>query len=486
MKKQHIFIGSLLIIIVISFLGSCKKFLAEKVYTEYSPSTFVSTPDGINSLLVAAYGAEAIREYYARDYIYMINEFCTDEMDETGGGLEFQAAVFTQFNWDPTNSIFEEVWSNNYVAIRNANVVLDNIKNIKSLPPDEVSEFTAEARFIRAVAYVHLYYTFGPTPLIITAQTIDLSPTRPTDSTFIQFVETELTEAAANLPVTAASGKATKGAALGVLCKFYLNTKQWQECVNTADEIIGLNQYSLFSDITTLFAVQNNHNDEYIYYYPCVHAPAGYGNITMAHCFPDNYPIQSNWVNFAANFHVLTSLIDSYASFDKRIKLIDTSYVNLAGKLIELNHDAQGNPLNLSAPFKYTPDPDASGVDMANYIPMVRYADILLSKAEALNNLQGPNSESFTLIDMVRNRSGLPNLDLSQYNTSQELNDEILQEREWEFVGEGLRRQDLIRMGKFISSAQARGFNAKQYQTLYPIPQDEIQSNPKLTQNQGY
>lgn len=487
MKKQYIFIIGIMTVVIITTLNSCQKFLTEKVYTEYDPSAFTSTPSGIESLLVGAYGELAIREYYDRDYVYMLNEFCTDEMDETGGGLESQAAVFTQFRWDPTNGIFEEVWTNNYKAIRDANVVLDNIKNVKTLPPDELAEYTAEARFIRAVAYVHLYYTFGPVPLITTAQTINLSPTRPTDDTMKNFIESELTVAAANLPITASAyGKATKGAALGVLCKFYLNTKQWQLCDNTADEIMNLNTYSLFPDVTTLFAVQNNHNNEYLYYYPCVNAPAGYGNIIMAHCFPDNYPIQSNWVNFAANFHIYTNVVDSYASYDKRLKLIDTAYVNLAGKQIELNHNAQGQPLNLSAPFKFTPDPNAQGVDMANYIPMVRYSDILLAKAESLNNLQGPNPESFTLIDMVRNRSGLPDMDPVQFSTIQALNAAILQERQWEFVGEGLRRQDQIRMGTFISSAQARGINAQSFQTLYPIPQTEIQSNPKLTQNPGY
>lgn len=487
MKKQHIFLFSLMMLVMIISLSSCQKFLTEKVYTEYAPSTFTSTPSGIESLLVGAYGELAIREYYDRDFVYMLNEFCTDEMDETGGGLESQAAVFTQFRWDPTNGIFEEVWVNNYKAIRDANVILDNIKNIKTLPPDELAEYIAEAQFIRAVAYVHLYYTFGPVPLITTAQTINLTPIRPTDDSMRNFIESELTAAAADLPITAKEdGKATQGAALAVLCKFYLNTKQWQQCVITADQIINLNKYSLFPDITTLFAVQNNHNSEYIYYYPCVNAPAGYGNIIMAHCFPDNYPIQSNWVNFAANFHVYTSVVDSYVANDKRLKLIDTSYVNIAGNLIELNHNAQGLPLNLSAPFKFTPDPNANGVDMANYIPMVRYADILLSKAEALNNLQGPNPESFTLIDMVRSRSELPNLDPAKYSTMQALNAAILQERQWEFIGEGLRRQDQIRMGTFISSAQARGEHAQPYQTLYPIPQTEIQSNPKLTQNPGY
>jgi starch-binding outer membrane protein, SusD/RagB family len=488
MKKNNLVLFFLVSCFILFFLGGCKKFLQEKVYTEYDPSTFTSSESGIESILVGAYAEEAIRSYGARDYIYIMNEFPTDEMNDANGGLYATAALFMQFKWDPTSGVTGGVYSKMYRAIRDANVLLDNIKGVATLSSDKLAEYTAEARFIRAEAYSVLYYSFGPTPLITTAKTIDLKPSRASDDSMKQFITTELIAAAADLPVTAAKlGEATKGAAFGVLCKFYLNTKQWQKSIDIANQIIGLNYYSLFPDITTLFAVQNNHNNEYIYYYPCSTAPAGFGNIVMAHTFPPKYPIQSNWVNYGTDFHIMSSLVNSFDKNDKRLTMIDTSFININGSLVELNTNAQGKPANLSASFKFVPDPNGVGEDMGNYIPMIRYADILLSKAEAMNNLQGPNLESFALIDSIRNRAGLPNLDPSKYNSADALNDEILQEREWEFYGEGLRRQDLIRMGKFISSAQARGIiNAQAYQVLYPIPQTEIQSNPNLTQNPGY
>mgnify|MGYP003042600181 CR=1 FL=1 len=301
------------------------------------------------------------------------------------------------------------------------------------------------------------------------------------------FITKEFTESAANLPLKQTEyGRATKGAAMAMLCKFYLNTKQWQQASLMADQIIGLNAYKLFPDITNLFAVQNNHNSEYIYYSPCASSPLGYGNLIMAHCFPPNYPIQSNWINYATDFHILSWLVNSYDPNDKRLKLILTSYVDIRGNTIQLNRDAIGNPLNLSAPFKYTPDPNSSAEHHGNYIPIIRYADILLSKAEALNNINGPNNVSFDLIDSVRLRSGNLPINRSAYTTTDELNTQLLQERAWEFVGEGLRRMDMIRMGKFISSAQGRGLNAQSYMTLYPIPQSEIQNNPNLKQNPGY
>lgn len=487
MKKQYKKIHYFLLTALIIISCGCKKFLQEKIYTEYDPSTFTATESGIQLILTGGYSEETMIEYNMRDYFYLMNEFPTDEMDDANGGLYASAALFMQFKWDATNTTTSAQYSRMYEAVRDANILLDNIKSVTSLSESKLAEYTAEARFIRAEAYSVLYYSFGPTPLITSSQVVNLQPARTTDDSMQQFIATELAGAANDLPVTPRLiGTASKGSALGVLCKFYLNTKQWQKCSDVADQIIGLNAYKLFPDITRLFAVQNNHNSEYLYAYPCVTSPAGYGNIIMAHSFPLNYPILSNWVNFGTKFHILTPVVNSFNSSDRRLSMIDTIYKNIAGQTVRLNTDAQGNPLNMSASFKFIPDSSSLGVDMGNYVPIVRYADILLSKAEALNNLDGPNAVSFNLIDSVRNRAGLPNLDQSRYTSTQSLNDAILQERQWEFYGEGLRRQDLIRMGKYISSAQARGINAQSYQELYPIPQSEIQSNPNLVQNKGY
>jgi hypothetical protein len=136
--------------------------------------------------------------------------------------------------------------------------------------------------------------------------------------------------------------------------------------------------------------------------------------------------------------------------------------------------------------FKYWPDPNHEANNNGNDIPEIRYADILLSRAEALNELQGPNQESIDLINQIRERAGLNDITLADYPTKETLRDHILAERGWEFYSEGKRREDLLRMGKFISNAQARGKNAKPFQKLFPIPQQAMDSNPKLVQNTGY
>lgn len=116
----------------------------------------------------------------------------------------------------------------------------------------------------------------------------------------------------------------------------------------------------------------------------------------------------------------------------------------------------------------------------------VRFADILLAKAEALNEKDGPNSESINLINKIRLRANATEIKAGDFSTKEELRDFILEERGREFYSEGLRREDLIRHGKFISGAVERGKDAKPHQILFPIPQRQIEANDKLVQNEGY
>ena len=133
------------------------------------------------------------------------------------------------------------------------------------------------------------------------------------------------------------------------------------------------------------------------------------------------------------------------------------------------------------------PDPNGFGQAHGNDLPQIRYADIFLSRAEALNEINGPNQESINLINEVRNRAGLPDLILADFPTKEELRNHLIDERGWEFYAEGLRRFDLVRFGVFVQNAQERGItNAQPHHVLYPIPQAAIDANPALEQNPGY
>ena len=120
-------------------------------------------------------------------------------------------------------------------------------------------------------------------------------------------------------------------------------------------------------------------------------------------------------------------------------------------------------------------------------MPMIRYAGVLLNRAEALNEIEGPNQESIDLLNDIRRRAGALEFSLSDFPSKEHFRNVLLDERGFEFVAEGQRRMDLIRHGKFVSRAVSRGAeNARDFMTRFPIPHNEIEANPNLTQNPGY
>jgi len=103
-----------------------------------------------------------------------------------------------------------------------------------------------------------------------------------------------------------------------------------------------------------------------------------------------------------------------------------------------------------------------------------------------LNEINGPNQESVDLLNMIREAAGVSTFSVSDFPGKEDLRDLILDERGREFHTEAIRRQDLIRHGKFIEMANERGKPALDHHVRYPIPQTEIERNSSLTQNEGY
>lgn len=488
------YIKSVSVLSLFLIMTSCTNFLTEKVYTEYDPAEMLKEQSGIDALLTGAYARSRIVAYDSRNYTYLMNEFPTDITFETGGGLERDAKPFIDFTWTVDNTFLNGFWGKMYGAIASANSVLNVTEGLTAISEDNLNKIKGEARFIRAASYYFLYNIFGPTPIIVIPQgatpdeieRIGKSTPRASKEDFIKYLVEDLDFAATYLPtIENPIGRATKGAALGILTKLYMHEKDWNNVITTAQKIIDLNYYSLYSNYKKLFSVDGESNMEYIYRAPCI-AQNGYQNNYMPHAFPPNYPIQSNWVNFGAQFRTYTAFYKTFETNDIRKDLIITHYIDNSGKEIELLETPTGSPLDNSRSFKYWPDPNAVGESNGNDIVYVRYADILLCKAEALNELDGPNHESISLINQIRSRANADSISVNNFPTKESLRDFILAERGREFFSEGLRREDLIRHGKFISNAIARGKAAKPYQVVFPIPQRQIEANQNLVQNEGY
>lgn len=191
--------------------------------------------------------------------------------------------------------------------------------------------------------------------------------------------------------------------------------------------------------------------------------------------------VNTTWSNFASQYRLYDEFYNSFEEGDTRRQRIITKYFNSKGEEVNLLN----TPDNTRA-MKFPPDPATQGVFHGNDFPQVRYADILLARAEALNELNGPNQESIDLINAIRNRAELADITLGDYPSKDALRFHILDERRWEFWSEGKRRRDMLRMGVYISNAQARGKDAQEKHKLFPIPQAEIDANKQIQQNPGY
>jgi hypothetical protein len=254
--------------------------------------------------------------------------------------------------------------------------------------------------------------------------------------------------------------------------------KQWQKCVSIAQEIITLNKYGLMTNYKDVFSITNEGNKEILWAQPSLASPGSVGNNITALTFPLDYPLLSNQGNYAAHVYVFDSFINSFDASDTR-KLFIYQYVNKSGILIP------GYGKDKSLFNKYLPDPNGIGYNNGLDLIELRYADIILSLAEALNELNGPSSQVIDLINQIRSRAGISLITLADFN-KESLRDFIFKERSLELYFEGKEREDLIRQGKFISNAKARGTNANDYQILYPFPQRELDANLNLKQNPGY
>ena len=480
----------LLIGLTISIQG-CKKFLDEEVYSQLAPENFLTTQEGLESVLFASYASTANMLTNNSIYTIGLNEFTTDIMMQSGDTPEATILQYTNFQFHPTLDFLSMNFDVPYQGIRNANIVLESTDKAQ-VSDAQKKLYKAEARFLRAVNYFKLYSMFGALPLR-TSTTQDLAMPRATDAEMKTFIENELLAVIPDLPETGkevAYGRAHNNAARGFLMKLYMNTKQWQKAADMAQTLISTNKFKLYDQYVNMFKVENERNSEYIWVRPAkASVDRRNANAWMAVTFPANFAKEpksgltftTTWSNFPNEMRILDAFYNSFEAGDVRQDLIISSYLDNTGKTISLlgNNDTRS--------FKYWPDPAGTGASHGNDIPEIRYADVLLSRAEALNEISGPSQAALDLLNEVRRRAKVGNKTLAELSTKDAFRDHLFKERAWEFYQEGQRRPDMIRMDKFVSSALARGKkDAKPFHVLFPIPQVSLTANPLLVQNPGY
>lgn len=471
------------------FLYSCDDFLDNKPL-----SSFTGDPQTISDL-ESRYASETDAEAelkgaynkFKQDIFQFENYAYGDTQSDNcyvgGDGVNEEAEDV--FKLTSMNSKVRLMWSQYYGMGGAATNVIENTRLMKTGIDDAARKrIMAEAKFIRAWAYFDIVRIWGAAPLMIdlippiTAENLDeiypkLYPERNSvDEVYAQIIK-DLEEAIPDLESKAQGAfKATKGAANGLLAKVYAtrgekSSRNYSKVVELCDRVIN-DGYRLIANFDDLWNPANKYTTESIFE---VYYDATSTNWAFWVLFSEEDG-SITWRRYCTPTH---ELIAKFSAEDKRFASTvvykevpyDTYYPS--------NHYPIANKIRKK-------DSD---------IILMRFADILLLKAEALVELN-KSGEAIAIVNEIRNRAGLQNLSESLPQSEARL--AVERERQLELVLEGQRWYDLLRNDRMVEvMRQHRDKNGQllfpdlqEFHKLWPIPQSEKDSNPNLTQNEGY
>jgi hypothetical protein len=489
--------------------ASCTN-LDETVFSEITSENYYKNADEVLAAYLSVYAP--LQDVWEEDY-FNITEFSTDEaLRPTRVQHGYDGGQWIRFHrhqWLVEESRIGDVWNKCFKGIGFANICLSDFKNMDfdamgvRLPRARIE---AELRAMRAFYYYLLIDLFGGVPVVTTVGE-PAAPARNTRKETADFIESELKAVIDDLPAkgdVASYGKMTKGGAHAILAKLYLNAEEWtgvarwSDCVAACNAIINTNEYQLDAHWQDPFHYFNEGSVENIFVVPYDHL---YGTKM-------NYP--GRFLHYA---HKLTFLratnssngvcteIGFFSKFspnDKRYEqwLVGPQY-GYDGVPLPCVFDLMGQDLLLDPVISKMEDgAENSGVRNVKFkiqlnttvdaedndVPVFRYADVLMMKAECLLRTEN-KPDALTLINQVRARCfevGDPDKVYTDITM-----DEFLDERAREFAYECYRRQDLIRFGKFNDAWWDKPAT-QAYLKLFPIPDSRVKANPNMKQNPGY
>lgn len=464
------------------WISSCN-VLDQIPESNFTPANFYRNADDAKAAVSSVYDLLNTQDMY-NQVMWIIQDQATDDAEWGGGRATANQPKndLDRYTFTPATTTFQAVWSTTYRGINRANAVLERVPEI-AMEADLKERLLAEARFMRGFYYFTLVRLFGDVPLILneTTSLVDLNVSRTsTEEVYTQIIR-DFTEAEAVLPLsyTAADrGRATKGAATAFLAKVHLTRQDWSNAAQKAREVIDSGMYDFWEKFEDAFLIANKNGKEAVFEVQALGGGLGEGSFMQGYMRP-NFDRVNNIGGFGDD-PVTRNLYEAYPPGDKRrditIRLYSATSTPAAPASIEF-------PAYV---YKYLDPTATANGDGSNNYPVIRYADVVLMYAEALNELGGGNPEAFEWVNKIRRRAGLP--DLSQSLSKAEFRDAVLLERRLELAFEGHRWYDLVRTRRLISAMQAQNPSilVNEWNYLYPIPQRELDTNPSLTQNPEY
>ncbi|MEO5650095.1 MAG: RagB/SusD family nutrient uptake outer membrane protein [Ginsengibacter sp.] len=493
----------LYLLITICLVTSCNKsnFLKESPSGTFVESNFYG--QGGASEAQAAVDAiyNGLYSIYDRSML-LLNDLPTDD-EKNGIGMGNQFLQDLEYlKYSSQNSIIQGMWADNYSAIGRANNAIKNI-GVMSIDTALKSRLIGEASFLRALFYFNLVRYYGDVPLILSLKTVQDAyiPRVPKEQVYAQIIK-DLQFAEDNLPISYNNkniGRATSGAAIILLGKVYLTRHDFQKSADELAKVVeneGKYGYSLFNDFGDNWKLATENGKEMVFSVQ-YSSPPGHTNIKMRAAAARYSVSGGNVPGIIGAFESDIPTMDLYSNY-----IDQDTRKNVTFKLEYLS-PKNGKIYKSSIPLfgKFWQEGLASTPDCSINTPVFRYADALLMYAEALNEID-KTSKATDILNRIRERA----FHDTQHNyfglTQSEFRDKVYFERRLEFAFEGMRWFDLVRTNRLLDIMKAHGTleaqmagtsikssittNAKEYQSLYPIPQVEIDLNKLLTQNPGY
>lgn len=446
---------------------------------------FYQTEEGAVNAINAVYDVLGSVNQY-NSHLWYIQDIASDDFDANSTLNDPNAHEFDQYKIEATNNYLEGIWRDSYLGISRANIVLKEVPDIK-MDSALKQRVLGEAYFLRGIFYFNLVRMYGDIPLL----TEPVSPDLPhseinlprTDETAVykQIVK-DFSEAAKRLPQQysgAKKGRASWGAAKGMLAKVSLTNQQWEDAAEIAQQVMNAEVYALHDDYADNFKQAKENGKESVFevqFYENV--PGENSRIVIS-----GLPFLQNV--FPAGVEMMLPTEDLLSTFEDGDYRKDVTFFDSYWQYEFEPHV-----------WKYWDqdvyDADETGQSGANF-KVMRYAEILLIYAEALNEANnGPTQEAYDAVNQIRararngNEEVLPDLSGLGYEAFREA---VWQEKRCETVNEGQRWFDLKRTQRIIErvkAAKGEKANPQDYHYNFPVPQRERNLNPNLSQNTGY
>jgi hypothetical protein len=483
-----------IIVLVSILLGGCSDYLKLAPESELSLDGAYKTQSDFEQAIAGVYGQQQQLYRSNSSYFYGINT----RADETqmSSGYVFGLDNCTD---DSNNSWTYSQWNIYWKIIGRCNIILDKINEGTFNDATLKNSITGEAYLLRAFSYWSLAYQFGGMPLI--SKTLGVSevkaiPRASSEETF-KFAEKDYKDAIGMLPESWTGsniGRGTKYAAMGMLARMYMFQSNYTAAQPLLASVIASKKYTMETKYLNCFLDSKDNGPERVWEVQFTGGQLGEGNSFITGLLPEAFKDTKimPFAGFSTALYVADSLYNDYEKGDLRRDIsILKGWTNGGTKdtvskfIIKYTHFDSYVPKDQS--------------DWANNLPILRYTDVLMLNAEALNELSYiANGEAFNILNTVRARAGLKAFTSADLPDKIAFKNAIIKERRVEFAFEGLRWMDLIRWGlatsmknlQFAQKQQGSGrYKMEDFRKIFPIPFDELSRYNDVAimpQNAGY